>query len=375
MAENKMDEGLEGTTATRPVGRKATLGMMAAVGVVVLLFGGIYAALGFPGLPTDDGADPTETAKEGDTLAFTYWIHAPDGSLWETNEVHDIPSIRDRYMTEGPPSPPTDEAHGHITDRNAVVDAHFATAVLGSNMLHLPTSVDDGFLGMAPGEERSMPIAADQMLGTWEPLGPDGQGIPRLMFGQPFQETVFLQEADAARLEGRSGTPEFDLDTLQDGLGPLASGSVYNPGRAFPPSWDIVFEDVNPENRSIFIRHMVQHGDVFSDTGLPGEVVAVVTGEGADRTLAWRLDLVEGATFIVEVDDDLFKAGFPAGSYRVDTVAAETIHMTFLETPHPHWLDETFTLTVALHGIGTESAEPGYEEFPEAHDHDHAHDH
>lgn len=261
-----------------------------------------------------DGPDilAANSVQEGDTIEYDYVARLPDGRLYETTmlEVARSANQTGEFPLEAP------------------LQYMPARAKIGAGGLGWGQEADQEVVGARVGRTVTFTVDAANATGTWQPFTPEGPGVPRTLFTQPFQRTIFLQEVEAAAAEGNQGSPDFNITSLDDQIGPLEDDMVFNPDRSFPPSWDIVFEDVNFDNKSILIRHTVQDGDTYTDTGLPGEVVAVIE-DGADgRTLSWRLDLVEGATFTVQPQSGLFNAGFSPGSYLVDDVS-ET-HIRFL---------------------------------------------
>lgn len=159
----------------------------------------------------------------------------------------------------------------------------------------------------------------------WQPFG-EGEGIPREIMPQQFERIGFYQEPEAAAEEhGGEGTPGFDMEELDAMIGPLEDGYVYNSGQSFPPTWDIVFHDVNWDNRSVLFEHMVEDGEYFDVEGLPGGMTVLLKDN--ETMLVNRLDVEEGGTFDVTPESEFASAGFSPGHYRVVSVDDETVHM------------------------------------------------
>lgn len=178
----------------------------------------------------------------------------------------------------------------------------------------------------------------------WEPFPPDG--LQRMLGPEPFQRTIFLQEAEAAQAEGNEGSAQFSLDDLEQAIGPVENGTVFNAEQAFPPSWDIVFDDVNRDNRSVLFRHTVQDGEFFDVEGIPGGVTVIL---GEDETqLHYRVDFEEGAIFTIGSEDPLLQAGFQPGSYHVEEVTEERVSLMYHESMEPETIGKPVTVEIRI---------------------------
>lgn len=252
----------------------------------------------------------------GDEIEYDYTARLPNGAVYETT-IEEV--ARRANATHNFPLQP---AFTYIPQR----------AVMNPDVPGLAWPEGDAaVVGAHVGQ--TVRFTSSAGVGTWEPFTPGGAGIPRALLPQFFQREVFLQETGAAAEEGNVGSPNFNYQTLDSQLGPLYDGFVYNAGRTFPPSWDIVMDDVNPDNKSILFHHAITSGQYFDVPNLPGGVTVLI--EDNESRLVYRLDLQPGGLFSVAANSELNQAGFTPGSYRVASVNDETVNLDYHPGPDP----------------------------------------
>ncbi len=266
--------------------------------------------------------------ETGDEIEYHYTARLPDGTLWETT---DFTVAQRENVTTGFPL----EDESQYGPQRATLDPEAPGLGWGPEV---EQAVIDAHIGqtirVTPGPEYGS--------GDWERFPPGSDALPRELPSQPFQRFRFLQEPDAAAEEGNPGTQGFDLDGLEQSIGPVEEGSVFNPDEAFPPSWDIVFEDVNRDNRSVLIRNDVEDGQAFDVEGIPGGVTVLINDE--ETEYAYRLDFAEGTTFTVAQDSPLVQSGFQPGSYQIRSVTDENVDLFH----HPGFDPDTVGQSVEL---------------------------
>lgn len=249
--------------------------------------------------------------EPGDEIEYHYTARLADGTLWETTQF----TVAQRAnATEGFPL----EDESQYVPQRATLDPQSPGLGWGPEV---EQAVIDAHVGqtlrVSPGPEHGS--------GDWERFPPGTEGLPRELPAQSFQRYRFLQEPAAAAEEGNQGTQGFDLDELEQAIGPVEEGTVFNAEEAFPPSWDIVFEDVNRDNRSVLIRNDVEDGQEFNVEGIPASVAVLINDE--ETQYRYRLDFVEGTTFTIPGDSPLVQSGFQPGSYQVRSVTDENIDL------------------------------------------------
>lgn len=246
----------------------------------------------------------------GDTIEYHYTARLADGTLVETTEY---PVAQRANQATG--FPLEDESH-YVPQR--------ATLDLQSPGLGWGPEVEQAVIDAHVGQRVRTSTGPDHGAGQWERFPPGTEGLPREFPPQAFERYRFLQEPEAATEEGNPGTQGFDLDALEQSIGPIEPGTVFNADEVFPPSWDIVFEDVNRDNRSVLIRNDVEDGQFFDVPGVPGGVTVLI--DDAETQFSYRLDFEED-TFVVQQDSPLVASGFQPGSYQIRSVTDEQVDL------------------------------------------------
>jgi hypothetical protein len=267
--------------------------------------------------------------EPGDRIEYHITVTSADGTLLETTELATAERAArsggftvgdaDRYGPRQATIDPTNPGLGWGQEVEAAVAASHA----GATVRTLTTHGDD-----------------------WTPF-PSPEGLPRTLDPQPFQRQVFLQEPEAAAEEGRTGTQNFDLDALEQEIGPIEPGMSFNPApqRAFWPSWDIVFDDINRDNRSLLYHETVQDGDYHDIQGIPGGITIHLN---EDETQLWfTVDLEEGV-FTVEPGHPLTQDGFRPGSYRIHEVTQDRVHMDHNDSFDPELVGQGVTVEIRI---------------------------
>lgn len=318
-----------------------------AITVIAALFAVFMVAQVYITIGEAQGQLEAQSVQEGERISYHYSTYLPDGTLYETTQIEVAEHAHD---TEGFP---LDEAFSYAPKR-AVISTERPGLGWGPE-------ADRAVIGARVGQTVTFDVPAEHGPGDWEPFTPGQPGIPREIMPQAFQRTVFLQEPDAAAEEGNDGAEGFDLEQLENSLGPIEVGGTFNADRTFPPSWDIEFIDVNRDNRSITFRHTVEAGQYFDVPDLPGGVTVLLTND--ETELVYRFELEEGSTFVVQPQSELNQAGFSPGSYLIDEVTDEYVALLFHEGMNPDAVGQPLSvrLTVLekldLEG-GTSSSDP-----------------
>lgn len=321
-----------------PKAKRSGISIMTIIGVLFAIFmvWQVMTTLG----EADEKIEQL-SIQEGDTIEYHYVARLPDGRLHDTSRLEVAQQANQSLGFEMKPA----------------FTYAVQTATIDPDSPGLPwAGADEAVAGAHVGQ--TVTFTATE--GGWEPFTPNSPGIPREMLPQFFQRTVFLQEAQAAAAEGNPPSQGFNLTSLNNQIGPLTDGFVFNAGRGFPPSWDIVIDDVNFDNRSITFTHTVQDGQSFEVPQLGGEVTVLLRDD--ESSLVYRLDIPQGTTFAVAQGDELQQAGFTPGSYRVASIDDEHINFDYNPSPDPSTVGQPLTIELQVVRKVTDGASVGIED-------------
>lgn len=274
------------------------------------------------------------TVQEGDTVQYHYVARLPDGTLWETSrlEVAEAANQTGSYVLQPAPS---------YQPKTAQIDPNDPGLPWGA-------AADQTVLGKRIGQTITISVPAANGTGEWQPFIPDQPGIPREIHQRPFQRLVFFQEAQHAEREGNDHARDINLTQLDRSLGGIHEGYVFNSGERFPPTWDIHFEELNWDNGSLLVRHMVEDGQTLETPDLPGDVTLLLRDD--DTRVVYRLNLEEGATFIVPPQSELDRFGFSPGSYLVESQTDEHIALLYHPSLDPEAIGQPLEVEITLLG-------------------------
>ncbi len=307
---------------TRPSGPRVTL--LTVVGVLFLGF--MLVNVGLTIVDSQKQLDGLQL-EDGDRIEYHYTVTSEEGTLLDTT----IYNVAQRAQ----------QKEGFAAGEEADYGPQRATLDPANPGLGWGAEVEQAVLNSTVGRMVRVTTAGTE---DWEPFPPDG--LQRMLGPEPFQRTIFLQEPAAAEQEGREGNQQFSLDELEQAIGPVENGTVFNADQVFPPSWDIVFEDVNRGNRSVLFRHTVQDGEFFDVEGIPGGVTVVLSED--ETQLHYRVDFEEGAIFTIGGEDPLLQAGFQPGSYHVEQVTEERVSLMYHESMEPETIGRPVTVEIRI---------------------------